>query len=134
MKLQPERNEGVNAVSSHDPGEVSINGQPYRHAVIVPWKGAVLDWGTTHFEDLSAADFERIAALKPELVIFGSGARIRFPSPAWVRCLTDQRIGLETMDSGAACRTYNVLVGEGREAVLALLLPEPPTDAGEPKR
>ena len=125
MKLQAERIAGVNAVSSFDAGEVSINGQRHTASVIVPWKGDVQPWGVARFEDLSTADFDRIAALQPELVIFGSGARIRFPAPALMRALIDRRIGLETMDSGAACRTYNVLVAEGRSAVLALLIDTP---------
>jgi uncharacterized protein len=122
LKLQAERILGVNAVSSLVAGEVSINGQPHVESIIVPWQGEVLSWNVARFEDLAASDFERIAALKPELVIFGSGSRIRFPSPPLLRPLIERRIGLETMDSGAACRTYNVLVAEGRSAVLALLM------------
>ncbi len=64
-----------------------------------------------------------------ELVIFGSGNRIRFPQPAWLSPLMQRRIGLETMDTAAACRTYNILAGEGRNVVLAALL-EPPTPGG----
>ena len=60
--------------------------------------------------------------LKPELVIFGSGARLRFPPPAFLRSLMDARIGLETMDTLAACRTYNILAGEGRHVIAALIV------------
>ena len=68
----------------------------------------------------SRADhFARIAALEPELVIFGSGARLRFPAPALLRPLIDAGIGVETMDTAAACRTYNVLLAEGRSVVAA---------------
>jgi len=63
-----------------------------------------------------------VLALKPELVIFGSGPRLRFVPPALLRSLIDSGIGVETMDTAAACRTYNVLVAEGRSAVAALLL------------
>jgi uncharacterized protein len=63
-----------------------------------------------------------VADLKPELVIFGSGARIRFPAAALLRPLIERGIGVETMDTGAACRTYNVLAGEGRSVVLAAVL------------
>ena len=59
--------------------------------------------------------------LKPELVIFGSGSRIRFVRPALLRALIERRIGIETMDTGAACRTYNVLLAEGRSVLAALL-------------
>ena len=73
-------------------------------------------------EDLRDEDFEAVLALKPEVVIFGSGARLKFVNPALMRCLIDRRIGVETMDTAAACRTYNVLVTEGRCAVAALLM------------
>jgi len=78
-------------------------------------------WRATSFESLSAEHFERVAALGPELVVFGSGARLRFPRPAVLRPLIEARIGVETMDSAAACRTYNVLLAEGRRVVAALL-------------
>jgi uncharacterized protein len=58
------------------------------------------------------------------LIIFGSGKRIRFPQPAWLQPLMSKRMGLETMDTGAACRTYNILAGEGRRVVVALILEE----------
>ena len=73
------------------------------------------------FESLASDHFARIAALKPELVIFGSGARLRFPAPALLRPLIDAGIGVETMDTAAACRTYNVLLAEGRSVVAGLL-------------
>jgi uncharacterized protein len=63
-------------------------------------------------------------------VIFGSGARLRFAPPAWLRALIERRIGVETMDTAAACRTYNVLVSEGRAVVAALLVETAAGSAG----
>jgi len=63
-----------------------------------------------------------LARLQPELVVFGSGLRLRFPRPQWLEGLYAQRIGVETMDTQAACRTFNFLVGEGRQVVAALLM------------
>ena len=63
-----------------------------------------------------------LAAAGPELVVFGSGARLRFPQAAWIRPLIEAGIGIETMDTAAACRTYNILAGEGRRVIAALLL------------
>jgi len=77
--------------------------------------------GRRRFEDLAAEHFASLAALSPELVIFGSGTRLRFARPELLRPLIDRRIGIETMDSPAACRTYNVLLAEGRAVVAALL-------------
>jgi uncharacterized protein len=124
--MQADRVEGNNAISRHGPHGVLVNGVEHRHSVIVPWKGEVLPWEVADFDALSEADFERLAALGPELVVFGSGARLRFPPPALMRALMGRRIGLETMDTPAACRTYNVLIAEGRAVVAALLFDPAP--------
>ncbi|HET8694282.1 MAG TPA: MTH938/NDUFAF3 family protein, partial [Aquabacterium sp.] len=68
------------------------------------------------------AHFLQIAQAQPEVVIFGSGTTLRFPAPSLLRPLMAARIGIETMDTAAACRTYNILVAEGRRVMAALLL------------
>ena len=122
MKLQPDRIEGVNAITAFAPGTVRINATSYTTSLLLPWRGEVLLWPCQAFEALTPAHFEQVLALQPELVIFGSGMRLRFVAPGLLRALIDQRIGVETMDTAAACRTYNVLAGEGRAVVAALLL------------
>ena len=127
MKLQADRIEGLNAISRHGTDGVIVNGIEHRNSVIVPWQGEVVDWPVGEFALLEARHFEMLAELKPELVIFGSGSRIRFPKPALLRPLIDRRIGIETMDTAAASRTYNVRLTEGRTVLLALLFePAPP--------
>ena len=121
MKMRADRIEGQNAIARHGPEGVIVNGVEHTESVLVPWQGDVLAWHATSFESLTAEHFERVAALGPELVVFGSGARLRFPRPAVLRPLIEARIGVETMDSAAACRTYNVLLAEGRRVVAALL-------------
>jgi uncharacterized protein len=138
MKLQPDQFIGVNAVQSFRGGRVTINGVEWRTSLVMPWQGAVTPWTATlsagssgeagvdlpaaTFEGLTAAHFERLLACDPELVIFGSGERLRFVAPALLASLIKRRIGIETMDTAAACRTYNILVGEGRKAVAALIV------------
>jgi len=80
------------------------------------------DWPPQHFEELMAEHFVVLLELKPEVVIFGAGRSFRFPATDLLAPLMSQGIGVEVMDSGAACRTYNVLAGEGRRVVAALLL------------
>ncbi len=99
-----------------------VGASRYTHSLLVPWSGAVRPWRPAAPDDLIEADFESLLALRPELVIFGSGARIRFVAAGLMRCLIERRIGVETMDTAAACRTYNVLVSEGRCVVAALLV------------
>ncbi len=131
MKLQPDRIEGVNAITGFVPGTVRINGQPFSSSVVLPWRGEVQAWPCKDFAGLESAHFEQLLAHAPELVIFGSGERIRFVAPALLRPLIERGIGVETMDTGAACRTYNVLASEGRTVVAALLLETGPVPAQE---
>ena len=122
MKFQPESLEGVNTIARHDGASVWVGNQAYRGSVIVPWSGPVQAWAPADFSALTPAHFDELLQLQPELVIFGSGAKLRFPSPALLSGLIARRVGVESMDSAAACRTYNVLVSEGRTVVAALLL------------
>lgn len=122
MKFQPDTLPGANVLSRHEPGRVWVGGTPFSHSVIVPWRGDVLHWPVSRFEDLGPGAFDALLAVSPEVVIFGSGARLRFPPAAWLRGLIERRIGVETMDTAAACRTYNVLASEGRSVTAALLI------------
>jgi len=122
VKFQPDSLDGVNTIARHDGGSVWIGNQSYSGSVVVPWSGPVRAWAPADFNALTQAHFDEILQLQPELVIFGSGSRLRFPAPALLRELIARRIGVESMDSAAACRTYNVLVSEGRTVVAALLL------------
>ena len=80
------------------------------------------DWTDATFETLSVRDIELLASLDAEIVLLGTGDRLRFPSPELLRPLVRLQKGLEVMDLPAACRTYNVLMGEGRKVAVGLLL------------
>ena len=121
MRFQPDRAEGVNLITRHEAGGVWIGTTRLEGSLLVPWQGEVVAWLPPGATQPDEDAFHRLLELRPELVIYGSGARLRFPSPAWMRALHGARIGVETMDTGAACRTYNVLAAEGRAVVAALL-------------
>jgi uncharacterized protein len=121
MKMRADRIEGRNAIARHGPEGVIVNGVEHTASVLVPWQGDIVAWHADSFESLTAEHFTRVAALGPELVVFGSGARLRFPAATLLRPLIDAGVGIETMDTAAACRTYNVLLAEGRTVVAALL-------------
>jgi uncharacterized protein len=125
MKLQPDRLD-VQSILAYGTGWVGLghNGiaEKIDYSIVIGSRGEKFAWNCTRFEQLTAEHFALLANLKPELVIFGSGTRLRFPPPAFLRGLMAQRIGLETMDTLAACRTYNILAGEGRHVVAALLI------------
>ncbi|RYF33564.1 MAG: hypothetical protein EOO26_07675 [Comamonadaceae bacterium] len=124
MKLQPDKSE-VQTITAHGPGWVAIDNEKVEASVVLGSRGERFDWGCTRFDQLDAGHFAQLAALNAELVIFGSGERIRFPQPAWLKPLYAQRTGVETMDTAAACRTYNILASEGRHVVAALLIEAP---------
>lgn len=124
MKLQPDKSD-VQTLTAHGPGWVAINNERIEHSVVLGSRGERFAWECTDFDALGPEHFAQLAALGAELVIFGSGHRIRFPQPAWLRALMAQRTGVETMDTAAACRTYNILASEGRHVVAALLVEQP---------
>ena len=121
MKIQPDFI-SVQSISAYGPGWIGVAGEKMMRSVVLGSRGERMDWNCHQFDDLGAAHFAQLAVLAPELVIFGSGQRIRFPQAAWLRPLIERGIGVETMDTQAACRTYNILAGEGRHVVVALLL------------
>ena len=121
MKLQPDQFD-AQAISGYGPGWVGVNGEKITHSVIVASTGERIEWKAARFEDLGPAHFEQLAGLGAEVALFGSGSRIRRPNPAWLKPLIDAHVGLETMDTAAACRTYNILAQEGRRVAVALLV------------
>ncbi len=121
MKLQPDRS-SAQTITAHGPGWVAVGPDRIDHSVIITSDGQRLPWPAVDFEQLEARHFEVLATLGVEVVIFGSGGRIRFPRAAWIAPLAGRGVGLETMDTPAACRTYNILAQEGRQVAAALLL------------
>lgn len=121
MKIHPD-SISVQSIKGYGPGWVQVANEKITHSVIIGSRGERLDWRCERFEDLTSAHFDQLAELKTELVIFGSGERLRFVNPALTQALIGQQIGMETMDTPAACRTYNILAGEGRCVAVALLM------------
>jgi len=120
LKLQPDRS-SAQTISGYGPGWVGVGAEKITHNGVLGSHGERLPWAGS-FEELGPEHFEALAQLQVEVVIFGSGGRIRFPRPDWVAALARHRIGIETMDTPAACRTYNILAQEGRDVAVALLL------------
>jgi len=122
MKLQSDPHSGANTITGYGDGYVEINRTPYSHAVLLSSDAEIQEWAVKSFDELSVEDFSQMASLKPELILIGTGQRQRFPKPELLKTLIEAKIGFEVMDSQAACRTYNILVGEGRQVLLALIV------------
>ena len=122
MKFHLDKTPGANQFTGYGTGYVSVNNQRYESSVVVAPGREVAPWNVGGFDALTAADFERLLELAPEIVIFGSGNVLKFPPPQLTRAFAARTIGFEVMDTKAACRTYNILAAEGRQVVAALLL------------
>jgi len=114
-----------NVVTGLGPGWIRVGAVEYRENVVLTSEAIATGWAPSGFEGLVDEDFARLLVQKPEVVLFGSGSGIRFPHPRLTRALTDASVGIEVMDTPAACRTFNILAAEGRNVIAALLLEEP---------
>ncbi|MNC85099.1 hypothetical protein D3C83_06760 [compost metagenome] len=121
MKLHQTPDAGLQLFTGYGAGYVAVNRTRHEKCVLVTPQ-EVAEWKVTAFDVLTAADFGFIADLKPEIVVFGTGAIQRFPRPDLARALAAAGVGVEIMDTRAACRTYNILASEGRKVVAAILL------------
>jgi uncharacterized protein len=120
VKFERETRAGVNLFTGYGDGYVLINGARHARSLIVAPE-RVIEWEAASFEALREEHFGVLAALAPEIVLLGTGPRLRFPHPRLTASLSSARIGLEVMDLNAACRTYNILVSEDRRVAAALL-------------
>lgn len=125
MKLHLSRNEGTYQITGYGADFIAVNGIRHDRSIVVTAHTLLTDWTLASVTELSEAHVTRLASLEPEVVLIGTGARTRFPSMHVLRPLIDARIGYEIMDTGAACRTYGVLSGEGRQVLAALILETP---------
>ena len=121
MKLQLATAGGQNLFTGYGPGYVAINNVRHEKHIVVT-ADSITDWNVGRFEELGVEHFEYLLALKPEIMILGTGATLRFPRPELARLAAATGIGLEIMDSNAACRTYNILIAAGRKVLAAILV------------
>jgi len=126
MKLHSTPNQPYQTVTGYDNGSVEINAVNYTHSLLMLPEAAPVAWPVASFAALNEQHFELIAALKPDVVILGTGNKQHFIHPRLTASLTRQQIGVECMDSKAAARTYNILMTEGRKVALAIII-EPET-------
>lgn len=123
MKLQPDKSNSL-TINAYGDAWIEVNGQRFSTSLLVSsLSGATPEvWPVGQFSDLKVSDFDVLTMMGAELVIFGSGKRLRFPPPVLLQSLIVRGIGVETMDTPAACRTYNILASEGRKVIAALII------------
>ncbi len=122
MKMHLTRLGDTKMFTAHGADYVMVNGERFGTSVVVLAGEVRSDWQVAGFDALTEADFAWFLALKPEVLLFGTGERQRFAHPKLYRALTDAGIAVEFMDTPAACRTYNILVAEDRRVAAAILI------------
>lgn len=122
MKLHLSQHEGQYAITAYDADCVHINHQPYRHSLIVMPDHAPQAWPIQQIAQLQTQHLAALLALKPEIVLLGCGEQHQLIHPQLAAPLYQAQLALECMTTAAACRTYNILMAEGRRVLAALLL------------
>lgn len=122
MKLHASVTAGLMTITAYDAGYVAVNGRKLTRSFLLTPRSLNEEWPVSGIDALNAENMAAIAALESPIVLLGTGARQRFPSAALLRPLIERRVGVEIMDTYAACRTYNILMAEGRDVAAALII------------
>ena len=122
MRFAEDINDAQYLIRAYAAGQVSVNEDVLTRSLIISPHQLINDWPPQTFEELTASHLISAAALQPEILLLGTGAQLRFPHPSLLADLHSQGIGIEVMDTAAACRTYNILVSEGRRVTAALMM------------
>jgi uncharacterized protein len=122
LKFERDDAQGRNTFTGYGEGYVEVNRRRHTTSLVVSGDRVVADWPAASVESLTADHLAALVALAPEIVLLGTGPQFQFPPPALLAPLRQAGIGVEVMDTPAACRTYNILLGEGRNVVAALVI------------
>ena len=121
MKIAQDAGAAGNRFTGYGAGYVEVNRVRHAHSVVVGAEQLV-DWPATSAQSLNADHIGALVALSPEIVLLGTGATFAFPEPALLAPLYKAGVGVEVMDTPAACRTFNILLAEGRNVIAALIV------------
>lgn len=122
MKFAQEFGAGSFAITAYDNGFIKVNETVHTTSLIIAPEKLDTEWPAKDFGDLDTETLSQLLDWEPEIVVLGTGERQQFPSPEVFRLFQERGVGLEVMDTGSACRTYNVLMAEGRHVAAALLI------------
>jgi uncharacterized protein len=130
VKIERDDAQGRNTFTGYGEGYVEVNLRRYSSSLVVAGERVITSWPAASLESLTADHLAAIVELAPEIVLLGTGSAFSFPEPQLLAPLRKAGIGVEVMDTPAACRTYNILLGEGRNVVAALIV-TPAATSGE---
>ena len=124
MKFTQQRPDGANLIRRYGADYIVVGNEEIRSSCIVS-ANSFSAWAPRSVEELTVESLAPLFVLAPEVVVLATGTTQRFPRASLRAEFATRRIGLEVMEIGAACRTYNVLVSEERKVLAAVLLPGP---------
>lgn len=122
MKLHSTTTQQYQTVTAYDETGIEINAVAYTYSLLVLPEVKPVPWPVSSFDALTEEHFEQVNQTNPDVVILGTGKKQRFVHPKLTKALTAKQVGVESMDNQAACRTYNILMAEGRKVALALII------------
>lgn len=122
MKFSEDKIQQGYYVTGYEQGVILVNDNPKTSSFIISDEQLIEHWAPVHIDELRTHHLDLLLALQPELVLIGTGDTLKFPAIEHYACLIQQNIGVEIMDSTAACRTYNILLNEGRKVVAGIIL------------
>jgi len=122
LKLHLDPATTKNTITGYGEGYVMVNRQRFERSLVVLPDRILLDWPPSRFDDLAPEHLAALAGLDREIILLGTGTRLRFPRPEIMQSLMRSGVGVEVMDVQAACRTYNILLAEDRRVAAALLI------------
>ena len=121
MKFAIADDNNGHVIQGYAPGKILVDDR-YHHGSLVLLSDRIFtEWPPQRFDELKEDDFRFLADLKPEIIVLGTGEKQKFPDPSLYTTVLELGIGMEVMHTPAACRTYNILMGEGRRVAAALL-------------
>jgi uncharacterized protein len=123
MKLHATPTAHYQTITAYDEKIIKVNNVPFSHSFFVLPQTPPKTWAVADFKELEDAHFEDLIKQQPDLIIVGTGMQQLFIAPKLIQGLMKKNIGVECMNNHAACRTYNILMAEGRHVALALILP-----------
>jgi len=123
MKFSEDFVSGTQIINAYDDNSITINEQRFSKSLIVSHSLLITDWPVENIHELNETTLQPVIEQQPEVIIIGTGRKILFPSPEHYASAIKAGIGIEFMDTGAACRTYNILLAENRKVTAAIILP-----------
>ncbi len=122
MELELDKNYAKYQIRAYQPGHIQVNEITYTHSIIVSPEKLIDNWKPQHISELTREDLEIVSELSPAILLIGTGSKLEFPDLAIYGDLINEGIGIEVMDTSAACRTYDILTAENRNVAAALII------------